>query len=115
MDELQERYNKYYQVSKNNQIFLEDVLPNEEECRFILLKVVEQAVRDYTGLFRFKDMKSLENWNSAKEFLFDNDYCIDWGEEIIGLIEILEELDIDIKWFRMKTTKKFEELNGKEG
>jgi hypothetical protein len=115
MDELKERYNIFYPVSENKQIYLPDFLPNEEECKFLLLKVVEQAVRDYVSLYKFTDNKSKENWESAVDFLFDDSYCINWGDEVIGLIEILEELDLDIKWFRDRTTRKFEEVNDKEG
>ena len=33
---------------------LQDYLPNEEECKFILIKVVEQATRDYCSLSSYK-------------------------------------------------------------
>ena len=112
MDELEDRYNKWYKVSENNSIYLSEYTPDRDDCRILLYKIIEQAVRDYVNLYRFIDNKSIENWESAVSFLFEEEYYIDWGDYPINLKEILAELDIDLEWFRDRTDRKFEEING---
>jgi len=105
MDEPE--YGRCFKVG-NQKFTLEEYLPDIQECRFILFKVLEQAVRDY---IKFKDTDNedlFELWCTAKGFLFDNTYRIDWGGQDISLSEILDELDLDIDWVRSKTSKRFE-------
>lgn len=113
-NDLQQRYNTAHPAGKHKQFYLQNYMPNEEESRFILLKVVEQAVRDYVNLIKFlhdEDIKLV--WEEAKDFLFDDDYSIDWGEKELYLLDILNILEIDIEWFRNKTRKRFEKQHGK--
>ena len=79
-------------------------IPSEEETRYLLLKVVEQAIRDYVSIRRQTrigpaDQNALE---TAQGFLFDDEYRIDWGGEILSLNQILEVLDLSQEWLRRK-------------
>jgi hypothetical protein len=86
--------------------FLEDYTPDDEECKFLLLKVIEQAVRDFISFADSTEPELVEICLEARSFLFDDDYYIDWGEQELNLATIMDILDIDIEWFRSKTRQK---------
>lgn len=80
-------------------------LPEIDECRYILLRLVEQSVRDYLSLEGAA--APVERWYfaTAECFLFEDEYRIDWGGVDKSLSDILDILDIDIDWFRDKVKK----------
>lgn len=86
-----------------------------DQSRFLLLKIVEQAVRDYTteGIDTSADK---EIWESARDLIYNDEYYFDWGDWVINLEEALDLLNIDISWFRSQTTKKYKDRkkHGKE-
>lgn len=92
----------------------EEYTLNYEECCFLLLKVVEQAIRDYSLLeysnLPYKDFY----WQTARDFLFDDDYFLDWGDLKLNLGRICEILNyseksfLDIDWVRRKTKERYE-------
>lgn len=78
------------------------------------MKVVEQAVKDYTLIKspHYSDKyrsRHIKNWESARDFIFDDNYLIDWGDQQMNLEDILDIMDIDIDWFRKKTRIKYEQ------
>ena len=103
-DPTKDRY-KSYKVG-TTEFTLEDYAPNEEECKFILFKVVEQAVRDLVSLENSEEPELIERCREARDFIFDDDYYIAWGDEEFNLQIILDLLGIDLEWFRDKTRKK---------
>ena len=108
-----ERYNHWHYTKNNKRFYLSHYLPNIEECKFILLKVVEQAIRDYSHLIKFKDSEELYiKWEEAKDFLFDEDYFIQWGNIELSLELITDILELDLDWIRMKAKKLYKEKNG---
>ena len=113
-DSIEERYNKLYKVG-NAEFFLSDYIPNIEECKFLLLKVVEQAVRDILAYKGTDDQELIDRAKEAYEFIFDDEYYIAWGDEEFNLQIILDFLDIDLEWFRDKTRTEMENReNGEE-
>jgi len=96
--------------------YLTNDTPNIEECRFIVLKVIEQAVRDYIGLFNQQDTETKkEFWETARDFIYDESYVFFWGDNEITSSEFLEYVNLDIDYLRRKTTEQFKkEHNGKE-
>jgi len=77
-------------------------LPELDECRYLILKIVEQSVRDYLSL-EFSDAPIEQYYyDTAIDFIFDDDYVIDYGSEDKSLNDLLDILDLNIRWFREK-------------
>lgn len=101
-----QRYNVWYTVG-NATFFLDDYSLDEEEAKFILYKVLEQAVRDYSCL-QWADVPFRDwHWHTAKDFLFEDGYFIQWGEEELNLEMICELLGLDIEWIRRKSKERY--------
>ena len=99
------RYDQWYQTG-SARFYLENYTPNMEECRFLILKVIEQAVRDFVSFADSKEPELIEVCKEARSFLFDDDYYINWGDREFCLSEMLDLVDVDIEWFRTKTREK---------
>jgi hypothetical protein len=87
--------------------FLEDFTPEPEQCRFLILKVLEQSVRDYCSFANSIILSEQTTWELARDFLFDDDYRFMWGDLEISTEEFLAFVDLDIKWVRQQTLKRF--------
>jgi hypothetical protein len=109
----EERYDRWYTDNKGKSFYLENYLPDPEECKFLLMKVVEQSVRDYLSLEGVDIPHAKLYWESARDFIFDDHTYIVWGQEEYSLEDILDILDLDISWFRQKTKKRYRHLHGK--
>jgi len=105
----EDRYGKDYFYGKVK-FRLEDFMPDDEQCKLIMLKVLEQAVRDFCSTPSTIPEKT--SWEIAKSFIFNDDHYIDWGEEVINLQEMMAILDIEIDWIRRQTMKR-KNNNGK--
>ena len=77
----------------------------EDDCRFLLLKMVEQAVRDYLVLSSSIAPIERYHFTSAEAFIFDEDYLIKYGEYELALHDILGILNIEADWFRNRVLK----------
>jgi len=105
-----DRYGKKYRAGKQNvEFFLDDYDLgrdlNEQECREILLRVILQAKRDIINLSDSDDASDKEVWDEAKDFLFDDDYRIDWGDFSISFADIGAILNLNPSWERRKLRK----------
>jgi hypothetical protein len=105
VDLVSGRYETWHQAG-NVKFFLSDYIPDPEECKFLLLKVVEQSVRDFVSLADSIEPELRETCKEARDFIFDDEYYIDWGDKQLNLPMILELLEIDTEWFRDKARKK---------
>ena len=85
---------------------------NHDEWRFVLLKVVDQAKKDFLNLYLTTDTTEALYWRSAKSFLFQDTYTIDWGDYILSLKEILELLGYELLEFRARIEEQFFNLHG---
>lgn len=102
---MENRYNRYYKYG-DVKFYLADFKPTPERCRFLMLKVLEQAVREYCAL-RDSDIPSEQaTWELARDFLFDNSYRFMWGDRELSLETFLDHLDLDIEWVRKQTCKR---------
>ncbi len=99
------RYDEWHQAG-SARFYLENYLPDIEECRFLLLKVIEQAVRDYVSFADSIEPELIDICKEAKDFIFDDEYFIEWGGRELNLQIIMDILDIDLAWFRKKTRQK---------
>lgn len=101
---MEDRYNKHYQHGKVS-FYLADFLPDEEQCRILMLKVLEQAVRDYCSLSDSHSSLDKETFEQARAFLFDDDYHFMWGDWELTLESFLDILNLDVEWIRRQTAK----------
>lgn len=111
---MNDRYNKYYTLN-NVTFYLDDYELNYEECCYLLLKVVEQAIRDYCFLEWANIPYKKWHWETARDFIFEDDFFISWGTTELTLGNICEILCytdksfMDIDWVRRKTQERYEQ------
>ena len=105
------RYDKWHYYG-DVRFFLGDYIPNREQYRFLMLKVLEQAIRDYISLHNSDIPNEQVLWEEARGFIYDDKYRTSWGDLVLSTEEFLDILDLDIKWVREQTTKKFKNRNG---
>jgi hypothetical protein len=111
---MDDRYDKDY-VYGNVRFHLADFVPDVEECRILMLKVLEQAIRDYMSLQNSELPNDREAWESARDFLYDDEYRLKWGDMEISTEEYLDIIDLDINWVRDQTTKKLKSKDEQNG
>lgn len=99
---------------KYNQIkfYLSDYIPNPEECRMLMLKMLEQGIRDYISLYDAQLPSDKLSWEEAKRFIFDDDYIFDWGNLVMNLEDMLDILDLNIHWVRKRIVIRFKKARG---
>lgn len=102
-----ERYDREYRYG-DVEFFLSDFMPTPEQCRFLILKVLEQAVREYCAFVNSKIPSEQASWELARDFLFDNEYKFMWGDMETSLEGFLDLVDLDVEWVRDQTKKKLE-------
>lgn len=76
-----------------------------DEARYLILKIVEQAIRDFISLSKSSIPIERGYYETACGFLFDDEYRIDYGDEEKSLKELLEIIDIQLDWFREHVVK----------
>tara|TARA_Y100000310_G_C20637076_1_gene791759 strand:+ start:541 stop:900 length:360 start_codon:yes stop_codon:yes gene_type:complete len=106
---LKDRYDKTHQY-KETKFYLSNYLPNQEECKIIILKIVEQASRDYLALHNAGSPALKYAWETAKDFIFTENYLIDWGGQDVTPRYLLDLVDINIEWLRRKMKERFIKL-----
>jgi hypothetical protein len=107
---MDDRYNREHSYGEVT-FYLSYYVPDEEQCRILMLKLLEQAVRDYCSMARSDLANEKLIWEEARAFLFDDDYQFRWGGYELSLESFLDILDLDINWVREQTQKKFEARN----
>lgn len=89
---------------------MEDTLPSSKECKFLLLKVIEQAVRDFLSMHNARFDNERETWRNARSFIYDEEYRLSWGNYNFSLEDMLNILDLDVDYFRETATRRFKEV-----
>ena len=105
MDKVAERYDRKYNYG-SVEFYLADFIPDQDQCRFLILKVLEQAIRDYTTLQNAKTPNEQNIWKEARDFIFDDNYIVSWGDLDLRTEEFLDLVDLDIVWVREQTIAK---------
>lgn len=83
-----------------------------EEMREIWLRVIKQAVFEYVTYKFSREEEERALYYSAKEFLFNPNYTIYFGDQDITLSELLEDVfNTNIKWFHLLLKKEEEQFN----
>jgi hypothetical protein len=102
------RYDCYH-VYGNVTFYLANHLPDLDEVHLLLMKVLEQAVRDYCSLHTSDLHSDQLIWEESRDFIFDDSYRFMWGDRELSFSDLLDILNLDVSWFRVQTKKKFEE------
>lgn len=102
---MADRYNRYYKHGEVT-FYLGDHAPDMEESRFLILKVMEQAIRDYLALEEAQTTHEVFLWQTAAGFIFDDDYRLMWGDQELSPEDLLGMVDINISWLRQKVRQK---------
>lgn len=89
-------------TSEEDQVEFHRSIPELDECRFLIKKVIEQAVRDYAALEHAETLSDQQDYESACGFLFDDDYRIEWGGQLMSLQDLLDWVDLDQGWVRRR-------------
>ena len=85
-----------------SKFILTEFYPQEDECKFLLMKVIEQSIRDYINLDKCIAPVEIQHFESARDFLFDDEYRIQYGERELGFVDVLHILSLEIDWIREK-------------
>jgi hypothetical protein len=78
-----------------------------EDTKLLLFKVVEQAIRDYCTVNALPGTRQYWYWETARDFIFSDDYFIEWGDSQFNLDMVCEIIGVDIDWLRMKSKQRF--------
>jgi len=108
---IEGRYNQIHYYGEVS-FYLSDYRLNIEECRFLILKVIEQTTRDYLSLFGSEFTNDQQIWLTAVDFIFDTSYRIRWGDMELSLEDLLGIVDIDVAYFRERMNKRFIDRHG---
>lgn len=82
-----------------------DQSPPLDECRYLILKIIEQAVRDYLSLGQSIAPIEQYYYETACEFIFNDTYTIDYGGKDKTLQDLLDIVDISLPWFRQRVIR----------
>lgn len=103
--DLKKRYNAWHKSSGSDLLFfLSEPELYIDECHILLLKVILCAARDVINSSLLKSKKELtkEIWETARNFLFNPKYYIQWGNEESTLEELLDKSGLETRWVRKK-------------
>jgi len=93
-------------MSRENVIDLPPVIVFPDEAKRVLLRVIEQAVRDFINYQNPTTIWEQEYFTTAKGFLFDDDYRVSWGDWECSLQDLLDIFDIEASWLRKNILSK---------
>lgn len=83
----------------------EQTCPEIDESKYIILKVFEQAIRDFFSLENALTPIEQRYYETAVDFLFDDSYKVWWGDFERTPQDLLDVFDLDIQWVRDKALK----------
>lgn len=105
---VEDRYKKEHREG-NITFKLSEYTPNIQECKFLFLKMIDQAIRDIIIFDKSSAEEEKIIAQEARDFLFDEEYTIKWGDLYLSLENILDILDIEVEYFRQKIQQRLEE------
>lgn len=110
------RFNKDgFILSEDDDVEVNRTVPEIDECRNILLQVIKQAMDDIQVYRNKTKPEHVEIYQTAHDFLFDDEYYIQWGDIELNLDQICEIISLDIDWIRQKLAQQIEVELKKDG
>ena len=84
--------------------------PFVDECKRIILEVAEQAVKDYISFSRLSEEEQEFNYDlrTAEQFIFEEAYQIDWGDEVRSPRDLLQMANVEIDWLRRSVNERMD-------
>lgn len=102
---MKNRYNRSY-TYENVTFSLDYYTPTLEQCKYLMLKVIEYAVRDYCSLESADLPSEKEAYQLASNFLFDDNYRFMWGDWELSFEDMLDILDLNLDWTRKQIRRR---------
>lgn len=104
MDDI-DRYTTTH-IWGNAKFTLEAYTPKQDECRLLMIKIVEQAVRDFTNLEDSLVPIEQQYYCTASGLIFNDSYRVDYGGQDMSFEDMLnilfDDSDGEVKWARKK-------------
>jgi hypothetical protein len=97
---------------KEKEIFVDPVLPTIEQAPMVVLKVIEQAIKDCVVMYGERRFDGNPTWLTAYDFIFDDEFLVEWGEILISPEEMMSLVGLNIEYMREMVRKKMLEKVG---
>jgi hypothetical protein len=87
----------------------------DSTCRVLILAVLSDAIHSYIYYPRYvknygpQHDTLIKKASEASEFLFSDDFRLDWGDWTISPEELLREASMDLPWVRERIRKKLQD------
>lgn len=81
---------------------MDQIQPEIDESRIILLKIIEQAIRDFLSLEYASAPIEKLYFRTAYGFIFEDKYEINYGGNVYTSLELIHAVNIDHHWLRRK-------------
>ena len=93
--------------------YLPPFLVNVDEAHELIARVFYQAIADYlmTNHTKLTTLTTIYDVRQATDFLFDDNYVVDWGGRNCSPEELLQVIGLDLKYLREKL--KIEKASGR--
>jgi len=101
---MEKNYRTFKCKEKNIRVYTTEL--SLEQCRAIFLKVIEQAIKDCYVLYGTKRFDGNNTWLTAFDFIFDDEFLVDWGTILISPAEIMSMVGLDIHYMRQMVRAK---------
>lgn len=88
-------------------------LPELDECKILILKIIEQSIRDYMSLQYSTAPIEQFYYQTAEAFIFDDEYTINYGTQEKTIRDLCDIVSVDIIWLRDKV-RRFKEIRARE-
>ena len=85
---------------------LSNTLPEEDECKKLIFRVLRQAILDYSNYETDSTIISEEDFLTAKDMLYDEEYLVLWGDIEVTTQELCSIIDIDTEWLLNRLERK---------
>ena len=80
----------------------------QDEHRVLIGAILHSCIKDY--LYP-KQRDHKDNYKYAQNFIFDDNYRVDWGDLVISPSELVAGIGLDIEWIRAKVRNKEKDKN----
>ena len=102
---MDDRYDRWY-LHGVVRFYLSSFTVDLDQSKLLLLKVIEQSIRDYIAFRGSTLVAERRIWEEANDFLFDDSYYFHWGDLEINLDDALTMLNLEISWLRANIKKR---------
>lgn len=84
----------------DSKITIKRTLPKIDECKYLITKVIDRAIRDFITFENWNSPIEKEIYEGAVDFIFDDNYFTKWGNKEYGFRDFCDILGMDYIWVR---------------